>query len=826
MLAILRGFVAGFILSCARAPLGIDLFQGPAVDGRVSYGWRSGAILALAVGLFLARQATLPVRLVLGCALGFGVHAFLLANAWSPSSPFSLGATVLLGLGILAVPRGRASDIEEDSQPPTFLELIGLAGAGAGAAMACEGVARHVRLFGGTLSQDDSVFAGVFLVLLVAGGITLGWLSSARRLRGISLPLGLAACASATFVSLVVLRRLAVARSFTDYLKSFGLDTSQRGMLAYDALIAAACFVVPALLLGAAVLGARGRKRIFGMLIGGALGLSLLPGVLGLAPGSTPADAQSSSTELLPFGALIACGGSVVAILSLADRGSVARWSGMAAALLLAAPALLVKVKPIQVLAPWATRPTFPLIVSEIPEGLITVESFGLLGGSWPFATLDRRMISPPAEQIAADALRLRGSFELLPAERRSGKGLRVLLIGQLTPERARTLAACGAIRVDRTAAWHAAMERVEKAMWSQVPVQLPVPEGSILSLGQARDRLASAEYDLVIALPVTGDAPYSREVDAPATTTVVRWIGIDEPAVSRDLGDTVALTADGFEHPALGVLTNASPVESDGKWAPLLLRAGQPSSAPTPLAWLLRRKSERGDARADSSRAAQMKGLAEAAEGSAEEDLVAGLAIFYASQERSSQFETLEERTELSEACLSRLKSAVLAGPPGPFLRRTWESLARILARKRWIEEIYTYVQPVAEKHGPWPALEIVLAQADLESLAPADAVRRLRSLTSIAPGSFEVLDLLGRAHCALGEPNEALEAWKGAVGLPSDDWLARKRVILVVARTGDPAGIAAAQALLLEKPEDRDLRNLLEHPAGVGPVIDPCPH
>lgn len=824
MLAILRGFVAGLILSCTRAPLGIDLFQGPAVDGRVSYGWRSGAIVALAIGLFLARQAILPVRLILGCAFGFGVHALLIANAWSPSSPLSLGATALLGLALLAAPGRKTPKPEEDSVPPKFLELLGLAGAGAGAAIALEGVARHVRLLGGTLAQDDAVFAVVFLLLVVAGGVTFGWLTAARSLRGISLPSGLAASASATFVSLVVIQRLSVKLSYTRYLRSFGLDPSLRGTLAYDALIAAACLVAPSLLLGAALLGARGRKRIFGLLIGGALGLSLLPGLLALAPGSTTADVQSSSTELIPLGALLACGGALVAILSLSDRGAIARWSGITIALALAAPALFVKVRPIHVLSPWATRPTFPLIVSDTPEGLVTVESFGLLGGSWAFATLDRRTISPPEEQIAADAIRLRGSFELLPAGRRSGGKFRVLLLGQLTPERARTLAACGAIRVDRTAAWHKAMERVEEVMWSQLPVELAQPEGSILTLAEARDRLARAEYDLVIALPVPGDAPRTRAVDAPATTTVVRWLEIDEPVVARDLGDTVALTSDGFEHPVLGLLTNASLVEGDGEWAPLLLRAGEPTSVPTPLAWLLRRKSERGDARADTSRAAIMERLARAAQGGPQEDLLAGLAILQAAQERSSQFETPEERTELPEACLSRFRSAVLAGPPGPYLRRMWESLARILVRKRWIEEIYTYVQPVAEKHHPWPALEIVLARADLESLAPKDAVRRLEPLASVAPRSFELFELLGRAHCALGEGSKALEAWKEAANLPGDDRVARKKVILAVARTGDPVGIAAAQRLLLEMPEDVDIRTLLQHPAGAGPVTDPC--
>ena len=824
MRAVLRGFVVGFVLSCARAPLGIDLLQGPAVDGRVSCGWRSVAIAAAAAGLFLARQASLPVRLLLGCAIGFGAHALLLANLWAPSSPFSLGATVLLGLAFLASSGKRATEPESDSPPPGFLEMLGLAGAGAGAAIALEGVARHVRLLGGTLSQDDSVFAVVLLLLVATGGLTFGWLSASRSLRELSLPTGLAASAAATLVSFVVIERLAFEQSYTRYLRSFGLDSSLRGTLAYDALISAACFVAPGLILGAALLGARGRKRIFALSIGGALGLSLLPGLLELAPGSTTADAQSSSTELIPLGTLIACGGSLVAVLSLSARGAVARWSGIAVTLALAVPALLVKVKPVYVLSPWATRITYPLIVTDTPEGLMTVESFGLLGGSWTFATLDRRTISPPVDQIAADAMRLRGAFELLPADRKEKGGLRVLLVGQITPERARTLAACGAIHVDRTAAWHRAMDRIEDVMWKQLPVELARPEGSILAPGEARERLAKAEYDLVIVLPVPGDAPCTPSVDVPATTTVVRWLETDEPLGARDLGGTVAWTSDGFDFPVVGLLTNASPTEGTGTWAPLLLEAGEPGRGPSPLAWLSRRKSERGDERADEARAELTARMARAAVGGPQEDLVAGLALFHASQERSSQFETPEERIELPTACLTRFRTAVLAGPPDPYQHRLWETLAHVLARKRWIEESYTYLQPVAEKYSPWPALEIALARADLESLVPEDALRRLEPLAASGPRTFEVLDLLGRAYCARGEGAKALEAWREAAGLASDDRAERRKLILAVARTGDPVGIAAAQKLLMEMPEDPDLRPLLEHPPAAGASLDPC--
>ena len=213
-------------------------------------------------------------------------------------------------------------------------------------------------------------------------------------------------------------------------------------------------------------------------------------------------------------------------------------------------------------------------------------------------------------------------------------------------------------------------------------------------------------------------------------------------------------------------------------------------------------------------------------AKGSPQADLVDALALFHAAQERSSQFESLEERTELPPGSLLKFRSAALAGPMSPYLKRTWETLARILVRKRWIEEIYTYVQPVAEGHHPWPALEIALARADLESLAPGDAARRLEPLAAGATETFEVFELLGTAYCGLSEGAKALEAWKRAVELPTDDRVARRKLILAVARTGDPVGITATQRLLVEMPEDPEVRGVLERPEGAGPMTDPCSH
>ncbi len=637
--------------------------------------------------------------------------------------------------------------------------------------------------------------------------------------------MGLAAAASACFVSLRVVSRLSVDRALSGYLRRFGLDTSLHGMLGYDVLISAACFIAPALLLGAALPAGRGRARIFSALIGAALGLGLVPGLLALEPGSSSSELQASSAELVPWGSLVAAGGALVAILSLGDRGALARWMGIAVALALALPALLVNVKPQLVLSPWSKRPTFPLLVSDTPEGLLTVESFGLVGGTWLFVTLDRRAVSPVLEGAVADALRMRGALDLLPAARRARGNLSVLLVGQLTPERARILSEAGVSRIDRTAAWSEAMPRIEEALWNALPEKREKLQGEILTPARAGERMASGDYDLVVAPAVPGDAPRVTEIRAPAVTTVVRWLEIDQPAQQRDLGDLVALTCEGLDRPSLGVLTNASAPAGDDTFAPLVLHAGSPRAAPTPLAWLRTRKSPRADERTDRARAAMAARLAEAARGGPLEDLAAGFESFYGAQGIRSEFESPEERTELPDVCLERWRSALLAGPPDPFARRLFETLARVLTGKRWIEKIYAYVQPVAVKHPPWPALEKALARADIESLEPQAAIHRLEPLTSIEPKDFEVWYLLGEAQCAAGEGAKALESWRHAVWLQTSDRVSRRKVTLALARTGDAEGREAARQLLLEVPDDEELKSLLTQPNPAEPPSDPCP-
>jgi hypothetical protein len=67
-------------------------------------------------------------------------------------------------------------------------------------------------------------------------------------------------------------------------------------------------------------------------------------------------------------------------------------------------------------------------------------------------------------------------------------------------------------------------------------------------------------------------------------------------------------------------------------------------------------------------------------------------------------------------------------------------------------------------------------------------------------------------------------MEAWKRAAPLPTTDRAARRKVVLAVARAGDPVGIEAATKLLMELPSDSDLREVLGRPANLGPISDPC--
>jgi len=435
------------------------------------------------------------------------------------------------------------------------------------------------------------------------------------------------------------------------------------------------------------------------------------------------------------------------------------------------------------VLSPWNPWPVLPFLTLDTPEGLVTVE--------------------------------------LLPPETVVRRPWKALLVGQLTLERAEALRSAGAGTIDRTGAWWLAMDHVERELFEGVPT----PPGERLPPGQALARVAEGAYDLVIVAPVPGDAPHVPAIEAPAKTTVVAWIPIDQPVWHRALGDQVVLSGDGLEHPSFGVVVHgARPAEA---WAsPLFVPAGAPSAVPTPLAWLSRSSSPRLDERSDEARAGAFARLARASSGAPHERLLAGIELFHRAQTPSSPYEKPHEQIELPREALERFRDAALTGPPNAYVRDLWSWLARVLGGQRWVEETYELVGPVAARIAGVPELEIALARADLESLDPAGARARLVPLLERNPDEVEVVYLLGEAEVALGDHRAALARFERALELrPENPTLLRRRAVSG-AKAGDPRARAWVEALLEEvEGEDPELRALLGpgEPEAGQPVGDP---
>jgi len=632
-------------------------------------------------------------------------------------------------------------------------------------------------------------------------------------LRGLSAPIALAAAAAVCFVPEFLGRRIAAHEGLASWLHGIGMQPSSNGTLPYDLVISCALLGLPCLFAGAGLAGIRGRNRLFAVLVGASIAIAFVPSLLEQPLDATAMDDQPSISELVPLGSLVASAGALLAMLAISDRSAIARWSGIGTATVAALPALFIEVDPLHVFSPWLPHPLFPLYPSDAPEGFVTVESFGILGGSWAFATVDRHRVTPEIEGAVADALRLHASFELLPAERREKKDLSVLLVGQLSPERARNLADGGAGRVDRTAAWWPSMANVEVALWDSSGRKQPKPKGEILSLEEARTRMQRGDYDLVVVPAVPGDAPFVHPSGAPASTVVVRWIDLDEPTAQRDLGGTVAMILDGLDRPAVAVVENAAPV-GEGKHAPIVVHAGSRGSAPMPIAELFH------GADAGAARAANFGRFASAERGEPHEDVTAGFAAFFAHQLDDPGMET---GTRIPDSALEHFRKAALESPLDPTTRRTWETLGQILAVQRETARIDTYLRPVAEKYAPWDALEKALARVDLEAKRPDDAMRRLDPIRLDYPDDFELWTMLGEAHCAGGDGAGAVECWRHAIEIAGVERNDRREIAMHLAACRDEDARAAATKYLAEFPDDRELRKKLDADASKLPPY-PC--
>jgi tetratricopeptide (TPR) repeat protein len=851
---VLFGLVVGFMLSALRAPLGIDLTELPAVSAETAYGFRALALGLIAAAWWLQRDGAVSIGFLASAAFAFALHALIFAGLAAPSSAPQLWITGLLGFALLVViGRGDMMSRPADGDEPSFVQMLGLCAAGAGVAVALESVARHVRLFGSGLAQDDSVSASVLLAFVLLGAIACGWIASTQRLRSLSFPTGLAATATACFLSLHTIGRIGTAQGLTKFLPTYGLDTASHGMLSYDALIAAACFALPALLLGATLRGARSKLEIASALAGAALGLYFVPLLLTTPENRDVGELEIFSAQLVPFGCLTAALGAAVALLGASKRTATARWSAITLTLCSCVAPLLIAVSPKLVISPWMTVPPKQLLVCDGPEGLVTVEPSA---SGLPMATLDRRALTPPTESAVADAQRIKLAIAMVPADRRQRastiagpmpanavlpSALRVLLIGQNSPVRDRAFKDMGIDRVDRCAPWYRSMKRMDAALFEGQPA----PIGDRLSPAEARRRIAAGEYDLVIAEPVTGDAPATCNLSVPADTTLVAWFAAEQWIAARNLGDEVVYWSEGVGDPAVGVVVHGARTPPSGPSAPILVAAGERARAPLPIKRLCMHDSERFTERDNWCRAALAARLADAAKGGTTERLMRGYALLFGAQSNTSSFETNEERLQLPADALDLFEAAATSAPPGDLVRSLWEGLARVLLGKRDVAAMYQYLAPLAQRHAPWPVLEQVLAQADLEALEPQSAARRLRALIaaradakldaqSLAGDGTRDIDLaaarekdlelwywLGEAERRAGDHASASQSWRRAFELQPQNRALKRELAIELVRADDPDGRTMIGELLAENPSDTGLEIF----QGPGPYPDALP-
>jgi hypothetical protein len=365
-------------------------------------------------------------------------------------------------------------------------------------------------------------------------------------------------------------------------------------------------------------------------------------------------------------------------------------------------------------------------------------------------------------------------------------------------------LAGEGATRIDRSGSWHALMPELERRLFSAAATVLP--EGEVLDMESARERMEAGAYDLVIIPPVAGEAPrLARIPDWP----VVAWLEASGPLFTRSLPPWSHLVSDAKERFALGFSAHPKGLPSGSADASAL------------LPWLGLRSS----LRPMNARRRMSARLARANATSPASEWTEGLALHFAAQSESSPFDTPAWRVELDPAALDRLGRTAAAHPLSPSLRFVWESLASILSARREVELVHAYLAPLAAAHAPWPGLVLALAEADLESLDPRAARRRLDPLLSAEKTDPRVAWMYARALAAEDEHAAAadlLEKLRGTgLGWPAiERCLAIERFL-----AGASDAREALEQRLAAHPEDRMVERLLQEGGEADPFgpIDP---
>ncbi len=788
------GFLAGLALSLARAPLGLDTASIPAASAADAYLFRGLAlgVVALALGRWSgARPRMLPI--LGGIAAGYALHGLVLAPGVEITSRLGLLAALValaVVLRLLGLPGETDADpAQEPASDPGVFERTALLVAGAGVAISLEAVARPLRLLGGSLPADDSAFGAVFLVLVAFAAAAFGPLLP-RRLGGAVFALLLALTALAGMESLRAVETFSTRDGLELFLKGWPwrLDITHPGRFWGDVLIGARVLLAPAFLLGTALCAAKLRSRLSWTVFGAALAMLARPSVLSSVDPGESGGAGSVSALRVVLGTLLAGLGGALAAISARDSTWRERILAGAICPLIAGFGIFEPRPQVLPLSPWERFQVQSRLAIDAPLGLLTVEPTRDLG---LVATLDRRRLSPSALEEAGDEQRIRLAWEYAAGSSPLGGEGRVLLIGQLTPARARVLRSLGAIHIDRSGAWHAHMESLEAQLFEGQAR----PPGRILAPEEVREQ---GPWALVLVPPVAGAAPAVRPAE-PGIGPRVVWLSTKSWSAHRGWGDHVRLSSSGLEDICLAVQ------QPDG------LPAGDPVAPPPPWRLLQTRPFEREV----ESTAAAMQRLAEAARGTAWLPLAEGLALHAAAQVRSSPFETRAQQIELDRDALILLREAALERAPDRFVRELWNDLAAVLSDKREIELVQEHVAPLAARWRPWWQLELCVARADLEALDPGGACERLLRVVAEQPLDLRLRILCADALSMAGRPAQAAEQLHEVDRIQPGRRDVRRRLAMALARAGEPQAAALIEELLAEDPGDEELRAFL----GPGP-------
>ncbi len=788
MSRILLGFLCGILLAGLRRAPGIEILELPSVVAMAGYGTRALALALAALAVLLARRSlggsSRPnADLLAAAALGVlaeGLHADL--------RPEGASAMLLLALVALAILLLRERQGPPATPPPEGERSLAgpLTIAGFGLALGMEGLARLVLRIGRGTAAEATVVGAVVLLAAAFGGVAFAGAlrGGARdRARGGAALVAALVGGLALDAGMVAMAGIAVPRGRSEFLLRFGLSPSYAGELHCTALVAAVVFILPAFALGTTLACARRRSELTGLLIGGAAGLVMVPLLLeGSAATAAELAELPHSTQLLTFAHYALLLAAVAALLE--------RPSSLTRRLPVALLALLLAVAGMQPLSrvivlPWERFPATLRFAGEIPEGqlLILRSTSGI-----DRVLLDHRTIATLAPDAAGgrgEATRIRTAFDLLSGEVRE-RGARVLFVGQLTPGRVSGLAEQGVTRLDRSAAWWRVMPALEERLGVTSLLE-EEPAGEVLSPASAAERVAEGSYDLVLVPAIAGSRPPRLpRVHPPAGTVVVAWLDPTTELAHLPFSGPVVVDTHGVEEFGVALVFGAELDTTRQSDRPACVETGAPLDPPPLRSWAFEREAPRRRR----ALASTLRRLADANADGEWRLLLEGLALHAAGQLESSPWESPAQRTELVPEALAELHEAATLGTPDPLTREVWNGLAHVLVGKRDVEGIWRWIEPVAAYWSHWPAGELALAHADIESLEYEAAAQRLAALVDPRPGEARLRTALRRARLDLAR------AWIAEGELEKGRGLARE---LLVEDPGD----GEAAKLIAEKEE-----------------------